>query len=163
METIKIFVASSSELKEDRDELRKYLSTLNDRGHTKGVYLEMVQWEHFLDTISETRLQDEYNKAIKDSQIVLCLFHTKAGKYTQEEFDTALEQFKETGAPLIYTYFKDGAPKPDPENPRSMDLANFKKRLSDLGHFYTSYSNIDNLKNKFREQLDILDDKGLIT
>ena len=162
MDTVRIFIASSSELVEDRKEFREFLSVENDRLHKKGIYLELVQWEHFLDAVSATRLQDEYNEALKDCQLVICLFYSKAGKYTQEEFDTALTQFKETGSPLIYTYFKDGAPAPDPSDRMTMDLIKFKERLSDLGHFYTTYTNIDNLKLKFRKQLDRLEDLGYI-
>jgi hypothetical protein len=162
MDTIRIFIASSAELIEDRKEFREFLSVENDRLHTKGVYLELIQWENFLDTVSQTSLQDEYNIELKKSQIVICLFYTKAGKYTQAEFDAALQQFKETGSPLIYTYFKSGAPEPGPADQLAKDLVTFKKRLSDIGHFYTSYDNIDDLKYQFRKQLDRLEDKGII-
>lgn len=162
METIRIFIASSSELLQDRKEFREFLSIENDRLVSKGVYLKLIQWENFLDTVSQTSLQDEYNKELKDAQIVICLFFTKAGKYTQQEFDVALQQFRETGSPLIYTYFKSGAPEPNPNDPLTMELSTFKKRLADIGHFYTVYNNIDDLKYQFRKQLDRLEDKGLI-
>lgn len=162
METIRIFIASSSELLEDRKEFREFLSIENDRFYKKGVYLELIQWENFLDAVSQTSLQDEYNKELKKAQIVICLFYTKAGKYTQEEFDTALSQFKQTGSPLIFTYFKSGAPNPDPNDHLALDLITFKKRLAEIGHFYTVYNNIEDLKYKFRKQLDRLEDKGFI-
>lgn len=162
MDTIRIFIASSSELLQDRKEFREFLSIENDRLHSKGVYLELIQWENFLDTVSQTSLQDEYNKELKKAQIVICLFFTKAGKYTQEEFDTALQQFKETGSPLIYTYFKSGSDDSDPNDRSANDLKLFRKRLSDIGHFYTVYNNIDDLKYQFRKQLDRLEDKGII-
>ncbi len=162
MNTIRIFIASSSELEQDRAAFREFLSIENDRLHTNEVYLELVQWENFLDAVSQTSLQDEYNTELKKSAIVVCLFYSKAGKYTQEEFDTALQQFKETGSPLIYTYFKSGAPEPASADEQAMSLVTFKKRLAEIGHFYTSYENIDNLKYQFRQQLDILQQKGLI-
>lgn len=162
METTRIFIASSSELLQDRKDFREFLAVENDRLHLKGVYLELVQWENFLDAVSQTSLQDEYNKELKKSQIVICLFYTKAGKYTVEEFDKAIQQFKETGSPLIYTYFKSGAPETDPNDQSQTDLITFKKRLSDIGHFYTVYKNIDDLKYQFRKQLDRLEDKGFI-
>src|SRR4026207_154272 len=114
MNTIRIFIASSAELLQDRKDFREFLSIENDRLHNKGVYLELVQWENFLDTVSQTRLQDEYNEELKKSSIVICLFFSKAGKYTQEEFDVALQHFKDFNSPLIYTYFKTGAPEPEP-------------------------------------------------
>src|SRR5450432_124617 len=114
MSTIRIFIASSSELEIDRKEFRNFLSEENDRLHKKGMYLELIQWENFLDSVSKTSKQDSYNEELKKSSIVISLFFTKAGKYTQEEFDTALKQFKETDSPILYTYFKAGAPEADP-------------------------------------------------
>ena len=162
MNTIRIFIASSAELVQDRKEFREFLSIENDRLHTKGVYLELVQWENFLDAVSQTSLQDEYNKELEKSSIVICLFYTKAGKYTQQEFDVALKHFKEKNSPLIYTYFKTGAPEPAPNDEQAQNLVKFKKRLSEIGHFYTSYKSIEDLKYQFRKQLDRLEDKGFI-
>ncbi len=154
MRTIKIFLASSSELKEDRDELRLFISVENDRLHAKGIYLQLVQWEYFLDAVSSTRLQDEYNEALKASDVVLSLFFTKAGKYTQEEFEAAYKLFKETGRPLIFTYFKEGQVNMQDINDQVLSLLNFKKRLQDIGHFHTVYKNIDDLKVQFKRQLE---------
>lgn len=156
MRTIKIFLASSAELKADRDELRLFIAVENDRLHSKGFYLQLVQWEYFLDAVSDTRLQDEYNKAIEDSDILLSLFYTRAGKYTQEEFETALQLFRANGKPRIYTYFKDAPINTSDINEQILSLLNFKKRLSELGHFPTNYKNIDDLKVQFKRQLDIL-------
>ena len=153
--TIKIFLASSAELKSDRDDLRLFVSVENDRLHEKGVYLKLIQWEYFLDAVSDTRMQNEYNKALRDCDIVLSLFHTRAGKYTQEEFETALRRFKETGKPLIYTYFKDATDKMI-----EASLLEFKERLHTLGHFPTNYSNIDDLKVQFKRQLEIIIDNS---
>ena len=61
--------------------------------------------------MSETRLQDEYNREIVTCDILVCLFFTKTGKFTEEEFDTAYRRFKETGKPQIFTYFKNAISK----------------------------------------------------
>ncbi len=71
--------------------------------------MKIVRWENFLDAMSETRLQDEYNKAIRECDIFVSLFFTKTGKFTDEEFDVAHRQFKDTKKPLIYTFFKKAA------------------------------------------------------
>lgn len=154
MNTIRIFIASSSELKQDRDEFRMFISKENDRLHTKGIYLEVVQWEYFLDAISDNRLQDEYNQAISECDIVLCLFFTKVGKYTAEEFDTAYQVFKDTGKPKIWTYFKNAEINSGSITDEINTLLDFKKKIGNLGHFYTQYNNIDNLINQYRSQLD---------
>jgi hypothetical protein len=162
MKTIRIFIASSAEMEPERKSFRDFLGVENDRLHTKGLYLELVQWEHFLDSVSQTSLQDEYNKELKKCDIVVCLFYAKAGKYTQLEFDTALKQFHETGSPLIYTYFKTGGPEPDPADEKAQEMVKFKKRLSEIGHFFTRFENTQDLLLQFRKQLDLIEDKGLI-
>ena len=154
LKTIKIFIASSAELKADRDEFKLYISNENDRLYKQDIYLEIERWENFLDAISDTRLQDEYNKAICECDIALCLFFTKVGKYTDEEFDTAYKAFKSTGKPKIWTYFKDAPVNTGSITEEIMTLFAFKKKIGELGHFYTGYINIDNLKNQFRSQLD---------
>jgi hypothetical protein len=154
MRTIKLFIASSYELKEDRDHFRMFISQENDRLHTKGLYLEIIQWENFLDSISDSRLQDEYNNAIRQCDIVLCLFFTKVGKYTAEEFDTAYQVFKDEGKPYIWTYFKNAPITTGSITQEINTLLEFKKKIASLGHFYTEYTSIDNLINKYRTQLD---------
>jgi internalin A len=152
---IKIFLASSSELEEDRRSFEIFISRENAILKEKGVFIELNIWEDFIDAMSQTRLQDEYNQAVTDCDIFLSLFFTKVGKYTAEEFERAFVQFKKTGKPLIYTYFKDGTinrskiRKPDIES----KLA-FEEKLKSLGHFPTVYQDINDLKYQFKKQLE---------
>ena len=153
MHTQKIFLASSSELKKDRQDFRNFISVENDTIHTQGIYFEIVQWEYHLDSISSTRLQDEYNKKIRECDIVICLLHNKVGKYTNEEFDIAYNEFKKNNRPLIWTYFKSNTSSSQSENEAQTLLA-FKEKLNKIGHFYTVYSNIEQLSLHFKRQLE---------
>jgi hypothetical protein len=137
MITKKIFLASSSELKEDRAEFQIFISRKNNDLVKKDVFLKVILWEDFLDAMSQTRLQDEYNKAIRDSDIFVMLFSTKVGQYTEEEFETAFGQFKVTKKPLIYTYFKDAATRTgDLDREDLKSLWAFQDKLKGLGHFW---------------------------
>lgn len=159
MKTIKIFLASSAELKDERKEFREFISVENDRLHKKGIYLQIVQWEYFLDEISDSRLQDEYNNELKKCDIALCLFFTKVGKFTEEEFDSAYETFKSTGSPRIWTYFKNSSVNTGSIDPSISTLFSFKDKLKNLGHFYTGYNSTPDLQLKFKRQLEhFLDD-----
>ncbi len=99
-----------------------------------------MRWENFLDAMSKTRLQDEYNKAICECDIFVSLFFTKTGKYTEEEFDVAFREFKKKDRPRIFTFFKDA-----PVNIGSLrqedlnSLRAFQAKLKELGHFTTVY------------------------
>ena len=152
--TIKIFLASSSELKEDREQFEIFINRKNKQYIKKGIFLELVLWEDFIDSMSRTRLQDEYNKAIIDCDIFVSLFFTKVGKYTEEEFLKAWETFKVNDNPLIFTYFKDADIKTSKiEENDILSLFGFKKKLNEKGHYPTNYENINNLKNHFSDQL----------
>ncbi|MET0069673.1 MAG: COR domain-containing protein [Candidatus Thiodiazotropha sp.] len=153
--TIRIFIASSAELREDRDAFDLYFRRQNDHLRNQGLYLEIVRWEDFLDAMSEKRLQDEYNKEIRKCDIFVSLFKTKTGKYTEEEFDVARQSFLETGKPLIYTYFRKASVSTSARNRSDLiSLWNFQQKLNDLGHFHTEYESTDGLQKHFRDQLD---------
>lgn len=159
----KLFLASSSELKEDRDQFEIFISRKNKDWIDRGIFLELILWEDFLDAVSQTRLQDEYNKAIQECDIFVMLFATKVGNYTEEEFETAFKQFKATTKPFIFTYFKDTEISIGSANKKDLStLWAFQEKLNTLGHFYTLYKNIDELKFKFNQQLDKLAATGFI-
>jgi len=163
METkhVKIFLASSSELKEDRVAFELELGRRNHSWIKKGLYLELVVWEDFIDAMSQERLQSEYNKAIVQCELFVMLFFTKVGKYTGEEFEVAFKSFKETHRPKIYTYFKDAAISTGSINRANLlSLTDFQQKLDDLGHFYTRYQNTEGLLFHFFKQLDKLIDTG---
>jgi hypothetical protein len=151
---VRIFLASSSELREDRDAFELYMRQRNDELRKEGAYLEIVRWENFLDAMSETRLQDEYNNAVRGCDVFVALFATKAGKFTEEEFDRAFGEFKASGKPRIFTYFKNAEFKIS--SARREDLQSlwaFQDKLKGLGHYQTNYENTADLKLQFGDQL----------
>ena len=98
-----------------------------------------------------------HNRAIRDCDIFVCLFFTKAGKFAEEEFDTAHRLFIDSGKPRIYTYFKNADIKTG--NARKEDFNSlwaFQDKLSKLGHFYSVYDNIEHLKRHFGDQIEKL-------
>jgi len=163
MNTKKIFLASSSELKEDREQFEIFINRKNKDWVEKGVFLKLIVWEDFLDALSQTRLQNEYNKAIQECDLFVMLFCTKVGQYTEEEFETAFKHFKSTNKPFIFTYFKDAQISTGTANKLDlMSLWAFQAKLDELGHFYTRYKSIDELKLHFNGQLDKLVANGFI-
>jgi Leucine-rich repeat (LRR) protein len=155
--TVQIFLASSSELMAERNAFDLYLRQQTDRLLDSGLYLQVRRWENFLDAMSETRLQDDYNQAVRSCDIFVSLFKTKTGTFTEEEFDVAYQAFKTFKKPLIYTYFM----QTEVSNHKSMrealnSLWSFQEKLKALGHYPTEFTSIEDLKLQFRDQLDLL-------
>ena len=162
MQTRKIFLASSAELKADRDQFEIFIGRKNKDWSAKGVFLELVMWEDFIDAMSQTRLQDEYNKAIAECDLFVMLFWTKVGKYTEEEFEHAFRQFEATNRPFVFTYFKNAPASGSPNREDLTSLWAFQDKLKALGHFQTEYRNVEGLLLHFTSQLDKLVAKGFI-
>ncbi len=140
----------------ERDAFRNFVSTENDTLHGTGIYLEIVQWEYFTDHVSYSGKQAEYNAAIRECDMVVCLFHRKAGRYTVEEFDTALGHYREHGRPLIYTYFKgkrEDLTEAAESDAEVANLLRFRDKLEGIGHYYTQFDNKEGLFLHFYRQL----------
>jgi hypothetical protein len=160
-QTVRIFLASSFELAEHRHEFELFIGRQNKLLVERGVFLKLVMWEDFIDAMSATRLQNEYNKALKECELFVMLFRTKVGKYTAEEFEKAFGQFKQTGRPLVWTYFNNTPVKAGQLNRAELNsLFYFQDKLLALGHFKTDYDNQDALCRHFGEQLAKLESDG---
>ena len=170
MKTIKIFLASSEELENDRMAFGNLVRKLDKIYERRGIRVELFEWEDYDAAYNGQRKQDEYNDHIKASDLFLALFHTKAGKFTVEEFDVATEEFRQKAAPKVYVYCKD-LQAGETESP---ELAEFKKRLFDeMGHYWCRYGNRDTMQLHFVMQLQLVessrmdalkvDDKGAVT
>jgi hypothetical protein len=152
---IKVFLASSDELKEERQQFEIFIHRENKQLYKRGIFIELELWEDGIEYMDQERLQNRYNQIVKHSDLFVCLFFTKVGKYTSEEFATAFGQFKETGKPLIYTYFKDADIKAGKLNRKdAQSLFDFQDKLDELKHFYSKYENVADLQLQFKRQLE---------
>ena len=154
MKTIKIFIASSEELEDDRNAFGNLVRKLNKTYEKRGIHLELFEWEDYDAAYNNRRKQDEYNDEVRASDMFLAVFHTKAGKFTIEEFDVATEEFRKKGAPKSYVYCKDLR---DGEI-ESEELKEFKRRLFDeMGHYWSRYANRDTMQLHFVMQLQMVE------
>lgn len=160
MQKIKLFLASSSELKADREQFEIFIYRKCKAWYDKGIFLHLDIWEDFTDAMSAGGLQSEYNKAVAASDIFILLVHNKVGKYTSEEFEKAFGQFSETNKPFIFTYFKTPYTTQNREDLQS--LWAFEDKLKELKHFKTEYTSIEGLREHFGNQLDKLENNGFV-
>jgi len=160
MKRIKIFLASSKELEVERREFEIFINRENKRLFDEGVFVHLEIWEDFIDAVSQTRLQDEYNEAVKNSDIFISMFFTKVGKYTDEEFEAAYGQFIKSGKPFVYTFAKHAPVNSGNFCKEDSDsLYSFQEKLKAIGHFPTVFTSSSDLTSKFRTQFEKLKGK----
>lgn len=153
MKTIKIFLASSEELKEERDQMTVLVSRLNYTFKGRGIELEVMPWEFLDASMSNQRKQDEYNKVLKACDICMVMFWRKFGSYTGEELDVAYQSNKDKVKPeKIYVFFKN--PDGDDVTSELKDfIKNYERRYG--GHFFCKFQNVDAMKLEFLLQFEL--------
>lgn len=144
MKIKKIFLASSNELKEERDSFAKFIREINEVMKLQNIELEAEQWEFKDKAIQGQRIQDMYNDTLANCEICIVLFWTKCGKYSQEELEFAYNKFKEGLNPRkIYVFFKN-----DDSKKATKELIKFKKDFPNRfeENFPVDYTNVDELR-----------------
>ncbi|WP_320041220.1 SUMF1/EgtB/PvdO family nonheme iron enzyme [uncultured Desulfobacter sp.] len=113
----KIFIASPSDLGEERDIIRRVCDNLNSDpllvgGMKKRILLTPLGWEDL--PPAPGRPQDRINLILDKSHIVVGMLYRKYGtptgdsdSGTEEEFFRAYDQWKSLEKPKIMFYFKD--------------------------------------------------------
>jgi hypothetical protein len=151
MKTVKVFLASSDELAQDRRNFGYMVDELNAHYSKLGVHIDLLMWERFDAAYNGRRKQDEYNEQIGNCDIFIALFHTRAGMYSLEEVDCALDNFKKSGTPKIYFYMKNLAP----DEEETEELKKFKQDyLQSLHHFPCRYDTYEGMKSTFMQQVE---------
>lgn len=151
MTKIKIFLASSNELKSEREQFEIEIYRKCKAWFDKGIFLHLHIWEDLSARMSATGSQSEYNKFVHDADVFVLLAYSKVGIYTAEEFEHAFGQFQSKQKPFIFTYFKSSPAKPEGS------LEQFKQKLHDLGHFYSPFADSNDLWNQFSKELERLE------
>ena len=158
MKNVKVFIASSAELDEDKLQMDLYFSQKNKGYRKRAICFEQRTWRDFPSYLSEEHLQNRYDDYIRQCDIVIFLFHTRLGQYTLRELQVAFEQVKASGGkrPKIYIYAK--------RDEHGAALLEKLKQYSEqeYGHFCDTYADYNELFHHFDYQLTQLENEGFI-
>lgn len=161
---LQVFVASPSDLLEERIALASVIGELNQTIADRiGAYLELIKWEtHAVPGIG-TDPQAVINEAIgKDYDIFIGILSTRfgsqtprAGSGTEEEFERAYARFKENPNQIrIMFYFKDPEVRASELDLDQYALVRgFQKSLSEKG-LYSTFSTTDEFTSLVRMHLN---------
>ena len=147
MRTIKIFLASSDELRQERIAFGNLVRQLDNIYMKRGIHIHLDVWEE-LDAAFHfrKRKQDEYDEKVRQSDIFVAMFYTRAGQYTLEELDVAIGENSRRDMPTILIYCRDL----QPGDVETAELTEFKQRLEhELEHFSGRYATTDKMHLDF--------------
>ena len=147
LRVIRIFLASSiTELKEERNKLGEYLSgaDIQNLFLHDNVVIQLVRCEDiYSGSDGKTDPQELLNRRLRECEMSVFLFKTKAGPRTVQEFEVAKALQKE-GRHTMYVYCKNIPPED-----RSPELKRIIQRLDEEGPDWDSFESVGDVKAAF--------------
>jgi hypothetical protein len=163
MRKLKIFVASPSDVSQERDIVSLVVEELRrSLGELLKIELETIRWEtHSWPDIGDDA-QDVINKQIDEYDVLVGMMWKRFGTATKrassgtgEEFERAYEFFKKYNRPKIMIYFRTTPFYSTSQSDISQfrKVVQFRKKIEKLGVYYREYNDILEFERQFREQL----------
>lgn len=161
---LQIFVASPSDVSEERDLMESVVSQLNQAWRNGlGVTYELVKWETDVRPAFSTDPQSSINAQIGNNyDVFIGIFWGRLGTATPradsgtlEEFEIALARSSSSGGiPEIMLYFKDAPISPSKIDTKQLEaVINFKKSLSLRGGLYSVFEDLAGFESSLRSHL----------
>jgi len=91
MKTIKIFLASSEELKPERLVIAELITKLNYLWAEYDISIRLVKWEYLDSSMGTQHKQEDYNDYLRLCDMCVVVYWTKFGMYTEIELETAYQ------------------------------------------------------------------------
>ena len=144
---MRIFIASSNDLVQERKDFRLFLYDQD---------LKPVVWENIDQSITKERFQDRINQDhLNTSDIVVFMIKSKLGKYTKEEFEEACKSLGNTISKIYVYFFKESKDNIDDE--QLLEILTLKKYLKTFGDLYQEVNNYQELEHHFLTQIKYFD------
>jgi small GTP-binding protein len=153
---LKLFLASSNELIEEREKIEQALGRKNKSFRKQGFLIELLIWEDGKHIGRSLRSQDNYNLEIKQCNLFVMLFYSKVGKYSFEEFELANSLLDEKGTPRMRIFQKDNNLPKNLSKADADSRYEFLEKLKKLEHFPILFENTDKLINELEGTIDKL-------
>ena len=145
MKTIKIMIAASEEMHEEKLEFTNLIEHLNEVLEPRGVELKRIKWNPETDGSIE-----EFKAKLNDCEMCLTLYWRDLAGNSEQELDTAYQELKDGNNPRnLYVFFKE------PTEDLTEALRDFKANfVTKYGHFFCKFENVDTMNLHFILQFE---------
>lgn len=169
---IKCFIASPSDVADERSHVKKIIETLNPVFMERGLRVEPIMWENNAIPAIGGDAQEIINAQLKpaESDIVIGIFGTRLGSPTPraesgtaEEIRAAVEAWKAGSGIHLQVYFSNCPVRPsDTDNSQLQRLQEFKASIRSLGCLTYEYESLEDFEAKVQQGImKVVDGLGL--
>ena len=158
---IKCFIASPSDVADERSRVKKIIETLNPAFLERGLRVEPIMWENNAVPAIGGDAQEIINAQLKpaENDIVIGIFGTRLGSPTPraesgtaEEILAAVEAWKAGSDIHLQVYFSNCPIRPsDTDNSQLQRLQEFKASIQRLGCLTYDYESLENFETKVQQ------------
>lgn len=148
--TVKIFIASSGEVKDEREKSVLIVYLVNQA--FPGLDLKVVMWDYSMVRRSypeHQNFQAAINSKLEKCKLAVFIFYSKVGDYTKEEFDLA----QQNSIPIIIFHKQGFKGKSDDENKAYANLEAFLSSLDNVA-VPLKYNNLTEFEYEFYKSLN---------
>lgn len=150
---IKIFLASSNELADERDKIDLWISKKSKSLESQGFKLTLIRWEDLSHHVRAERVQNDFTQEMLKCDIVVIVFKKKVGPFTREEFDQAYAHLKEHGRPHLFVFFWHIQIDWN-EYDDFHEIKELQKEIEAHEQIYKTFTSMPDLENQLMKQLD---------
>lgn len=145
MKTIKIMIAASEEMHDEKVQFSNLIEHLNKVLELRGVELKRVKWNPETDGSIE-----DFKTKLKDCEMCLTLYWRDLAGNSEQELNTAYQELKVGKNPRnLYVFFKE------PTEDLTKALKDFKTNfVTNYGHFFCKFENVDTMNLHFILQFE---------
>ena len=145
MKTIKIMIAASEEMHDEKVQFQSLINQLNEALASRGIELKRIKWDPEADGSVE-----EFKAKLKECEMCLTLYWRELSVNAEQELDTAYQELKDGNNPRnLYVFFKE------PSDELTESLRDFKASfVNKYGHFFCKFENVDTLNLHFVLQFE---------
>jgi hypothetical protein len=150
---IKLFLASSGDLENERKEISLWINRKNKRLIKNNTFIDLVIWEDLLHSFQGQRIQDYFNQEMLTCDIVIALFYSKVGQFTKEEFDLAYSRLKAGQKPYyLFVGFKITPPRTVSQE--YVEIIKLRAQIEQDEQLYITFESIDQLILQLDAQIE---------
>ncbi len=151
-QTLRVFIAGSKAIKEERSLLREELSKIEN---TLNLDIRALTFEDFATSLTgeeETR-QDQYNAFIRnEADVTVFVFDSKVGDITLKEFEVAYESLQSQRRPEIFVYSKKAGIFTSLRTSRKLKEIK-EKFFGPNKEYYVEYTDLVDLRYQFHRNM----------
>jgi len=136
MKTIKIMIAASEEMHDEKVQFQSLINQLNEALASRGIELKRIKWDPEADGSV-----DEFKAKLKECEMFFTLYWRELPENAEQELDTAYQELKDGNNPRnLYVFFKE------PSEELTESLRDFKASfVNRYGHFFCKFENVDTM------------------